>query len=79
MSGDISFKENPSRKSYIENKTLPLTYKGTLQQLGDIIKKKTNSENVSNPLSRSFERRICAQSQDLQIFKKLTYMAGHSL
>ena len=36
MSGDISFKENPSRKSYIENKTLPLTYKGTLQ-LGDII------------------------------------------
>jgi len=40
MSGDISFKENPSRKSYIENKTLPLTYKGTLQQLGDIIIKK---------------------------------------
>ena len=47
MSGDISFKENPSRKSYIENKTLPLTYKGTLQQLGDMIIKKTNSENVS--------------------------------
>jgi len=48
MSGDISFKENPSRKSYIENKTLPLTYKGTLQQLGDMIIKKTNSENVSH-------------------------------
>ena len=32
--------------------------------------KKTNSENVSTPQSRSFERRIYAQTQDLQIFKK---------
>ena len=32
--------------------------------------KKTNSENLSTPQSRSFERRIYAQPQDLQIFKK---------
>ena len=32
--------------------------------------KKTNSENLSTPQSRSFERRIYAQTQDLQIFKK---------
>ena len=31
--------------------------------------KKTNSESVSTPQSRSFEHRICAQTQDLQIFK----------
>ena len=59
-----------------------------------IIKRKTNSENVSTPQSRSFERRIWAQTQDSQIFKSLiclkwirkkfsttlhTYIAGHSL
>jgi len=34
-----------------------------------LIIKKTNSENVSTQ-SRSFEDRICSQTQDLQIFKK---------
>ena len=35
-----------------------------------LIIKKTNSENVSNPQSKSFERRICAQTQDLQLSYK---------
>ena len=33
-------------------------------------KKKTNSKKGIHPQSSSFERRICAQTQDLQIFKK---------
>ena len=32
--------------------------------------RKTNSENLSTPQSRSFERWICDHTQDLQIFKK---------
>ena len=32
--------------------------------------KKTNSKKRIHPQSRSFERRICAQTQDLHIFKK---------
>ena len=35
-----------------------------------IIKKKNNSENVTTQ-KYDFKRRLCAQTQDLQIFKKL--------
>ena len=43
-----------------------------------LIIKKANSENVSSPQSRSFERRICAQTQDLQIFKIVLYVSNES-
>ena len=32
--------------------------------------KTNNSENLSTPQSKTFERQICAQTQDLQILKK---------
>ena len=33
-----------------------------------------NRKSVMHSRSRSFERRICAQTQDLQIFKSLVFL-----